>query len=112
MAEYIFQRDISQASQLQQIRNRFRSTKDLHTYLADNCKFYLYELISFDYLALILTLILFRRLSLTESIKMQAGLSSSDSVRAEEGSQVERSAGKDSAALARAHRKECLPASL
>ena len=46
MAEYIFQRDMSQASQLQQIRNRFRSTKDLHTYLADNCKFKLFKIIT------------------------------------------------------------------
>ena len=40
MAEHIYQRELtSQASALQQIRTRFRSTKDLHTYLADNCKY-------------------------------------------------------------------------
>ena len=60
MAEYIFQRDMSQASQLQQIRNRFRSTKDLHTYLADNCKFNHFKIITNVFLSKIdLDLILF-----------------------------------------------------
>lgn len=44
MAEHIYQRELtSQASQLQQIRTRFRSTKDLHTYLSDNCKYLLHS---------------------------------------------------------------------
>ena len=37
MAQQIFEHDVS-CAQLQEIRNRFKCTKDLHCYLTDHCK--------------------------------------------------------------------------